>query len=134
MTAPDGSLTPAQYEILQMLWDAPDGLTVAEIWERICQDREVSRTTVLNLVDRLEKRNWLRREKVDGVFRYMPAVDRQSTQSLLASEFVGEFFDGSPTSFVLSLLGSNRISKAELQRLKSLLDDPKQNNPRKKGQ
>ncbi|MEZ6121608.1 MAG: BlaI/MecI/CopY family transcriptional regulator [Planctomycetaceae bacterium] len=124
MPDPDGSLTPAQFEILQLLWDSPGGLSVAEIWEAVRGDRDVSRTTVLNLVDRLEKRNWLTREKIEGVFRYSAAMDRRTTESQLAESFVGEFFDGSPSSFVLSLLGSGRISKAELRRLRELLNDP----------
>ena len=123
MSDQEGSLTPAQFEIMEMLWESKSGLTVAEIWESVCTERDVARTTVLNLVDRLEKRNWLKREKVAGVFRYRANVDRPTTEGQLASEFVAKFFDGSPVSFVLSLLGSKKISKAELQRLKSLLDN-----------
>ena len=120
---PEGSLTPAQFEILQLLWQSQKGLSVAEVWETIRDQRDVSRTTVLNLIDRLEKRQWLTREKVDGVFRYLPTVERAATEARLAHEFVGEFFHGSPASFVLSLLGSDRISPSELRRLRSLLRD-----------
>lgn len=150
MGKPEGRLTPVQFEILQLLWDRdteistskfpkgltpPPGMTVAELWESIREDRDVSRTTVLNLVDRLEKRNWLRRKKVERVFRYTACVDRASTEGRLASDFVGEFFEGSPSSLVLSLLGAKSISKAELQRLKALLDDETSNSksPKRKG-
>lgn len=51
---PEGSLTPAQFEILQLLWEAERGLSAAEIWEAIRENRDVSRTTISNLVDRLE--------------------------------------------------------------------------------
>jgi BlaI family transcriptional regulator, penicillinase repressor len=123
MGSPEGSLTPAQFEIMALLWDAPEGLSVAAIWDGVKADREVSRNTVLNLVDRLEKRNWLVREKVGGIFRYQAAVDRESTQGQLAEEFVGEFFDGSALSLMLSLLGSKRISRAELKRLKTMFEE-----------
>lgn len=122
MPDPEGELTPAQFEILQLLWKAKAGLTVAEIWEATCAQREVGRTTTLNLVDRLEKRGWLRREKVEGVFRYHAAVDQEATKAHMASGFVGNFFGGSPSQFILSLLGTQQVSKAELQRLKSMLD------------
>lgn len=118
----EGTLTAAQFEILQLLWNSETGLSVAEIWAAVCDGRAVSRTTVLNLVDRLEKRNWLSREKINGVFRYKPQVDRDTTQSQMATDFVGEFFDGSPSSFVLSLLGSKRISKSEVARLRAMLE------------
>ena len=78
MVRPEGRLTAAQYEIMQLVWDAEGGMTVTEIWERISATRSVARTTILNLVDRLEKRRWLKRRKCEGVFRYVAAVDRRS--------------------------------------------------------
>ena len=74
MATPEGKLTPVQFEIMQLIWDSDRGLTIGEIWEAIRQGRAVSRTTVLNLVDRLEKRGWLKRGKDQGVFRYTFAV------------------------------------------------------------
>ncbi len=133
MPEPEGSLTPTQFEILQLLWAAEAGLTVAEIWEAIRAERDVSRTTVLNLVDRLEKRGWLRRKKREGLYRYHAAVDRATTEGRVASQFVGEFFEGSPSSLLLSLLGSNRISQEEIDRLQQMLSDqPPQPSPRKR--
>ena len=37
--------------------------------------------------------------------------------------FVAEFFDGSAANLVMSLLGSRRISKADIQRLKQLINE-----------
>jgi predicted transcriptional regulator len=121
MGSPEGKLTSTQFEIMQLAWDCDEGLTVVEIWDSVRRDRDVSRTTILNLVDRLEKRGWLTRRRQDGVYRYRPAVDRKSTERKLAADFVGEFFGGSATNLVQSLLGSNQVSKAELRRLKALL-------------
>ena len=58
MPKPDGKLTAVQFEIMQLLWDRSSGMTVGEIWDTILEKREVSRTTVLTLVDRLEKETW----------------------------------------------------------------------------
>ena len=135
MTLPEGKLTAAQFELMRLLWESPDGLTVAEIWNAVREKRDVSRTTILNLVDRLEKRRWLDRKKVDGTFRYRAAVDRRVTEREVAAEFVSEFFNGSAEKLVLSLLGSNRVSKAEIRRLKQLLADdaPKARSQKGKG-
>jgi predicted transcriptional regulator len=133
MTAPEGKLTPVQFEIMQLVWESNRGLTVAEIWASIRSVRGVSRTTVLNLVGRLEKRGWLRRHKRQGVFRYFAELERESAEQQLAADFLNEFFAGSTANLVLSLLGSKRISKAELQRLKQLLHDESQTPSRGKG-
>ena len=121
MPTPEGKLTAVQFEILRLVWESEGGLTIAEIWDAIRPARDVSRTTVLNLVGRLEKRGWLRRDKKQGVFCYFAALGRESAEQQLAADFLDEFFSGSAANLVMSLLGSNRISKAEVQRLKELL-------------
>jgi len=127
MVIPEGNLTPAQYEILQVIWGADDeGSTVAEIWREISKSRDVGRTTILNLVDRLEKRGWLTRRRAQGVYRYCAALDREETTRTLASEFVDDFFDGKASDLVMSLLGNKRIKKSEVERLRKLIDKASQ--------
>lgn len=133
MTRPEGTLTGPQFEILELTWQNPAGMTVAEIWEVVRENRSVSRTTILNLVDRLEKRNWLQRLKVEGVYRYQASVSREQTQEMLAGEFVGTYFSGSATDFILSFLGSQRLSKKELDRMKKALEDKKTSRKSSKG-
>ena len=123
---PEGKLTPAQFEILQRIWASPVGLTVAEIWEAVRAERSVSRTTVLNLVDRLEKRGWLSRSKDEAVFRYRAVVDRATAESQLANDFVQEFFSGSAMNMVMSLLGSKPVTKSDIRKLQRLLDETDQ--------
>ena len=134
MATPEGKLTPVQFEIMQLIWSSTQGLTIGEIWEAIRSGRDVSRTTVLNLVDRLEKRAWLKRRKDQGVFRYAAAVQRQSVEAQLAADFVEEFFAGSAANLVMSLLGSQRISQADIQRLKRLMDEKTSGTTRNKGE
>jgi predicted transcriptional regulator len=121
MGSPEGKLTPAQFEIMQLIWNSAAGLTIGEIWDAVRTNRNVSRTTVLNLVDRLDKRNWLKRRKDQGVYRYVTCVERPTAEEQLAVEFVEEFFQGSASNLVMSLLGSKRISKADVESLKRLL-------------
>ncbi len=128
---PDVNLTPVQFEIMQVAWAAQDGATVAEIWEAVSKNRDVARTTILNLVDRLEKRGWLSRRKVAGVYRYMPTVDRDTASAHVAGEFVDAFFSGSASELVMSLLGSRRISKDEVEQLQAMLDQRAKNKSKK---
>ncbi len=130
---PEGNLTPAQHEILEIVWDAGDqGATVAEIWQAVSTERTVGRTTILNLVDRLEKRDWLRRrDDSEGANRYLATVSRERTAASLAKEFLNDFFEGSASNLVMSLLGSNKLSKSELERLRTVLEPSNSTNTRK---
>jgi predicted transcriptional regulator len=124
MADPQGTLTAAQYEILSLVWDAGDaGMGVTDLWQAIAARRDVARTTVLNLVDRLEKRGWLRRKPVGNSYRYTAAVPRAQAESQLAAGFVGEYFGGSASNLFQSLLGSEELSVDEIDRLRKLLDN-----------
>ena len=123
MAEPEGTLTAAQHEILEIVWSSPNsGATVTEIWQAVGEQREVTRTTVLNQVDRLEKRGWLRRKKHQDGFRYVATRNRDQAARGLAEEFVDSFFGGSASDLVMSLLGSKKLKPAEIARLRDLLD------------
>ena len=123
MAKPDGALTAAQHEILDVFWDQKaEGATVAEVWQVVSETRNVARTTVLNQIDRLEKRGWLIRQQ-DGVgVRYFPAVSRDEASQSLVSGFVDDFFGGSASQLVMSLLGSNKLSHDDIRQLRSMLN------------
>jgi BlaI family transcriptional regulator, penicillinase repressor len=123
MKKPDGSLTSAQYEILGVVWNTGDqGATVTEIWQAIAAQRRVGRTTILNLVDRLEKRGWLVRRNKEKPCHFLAALSREETTTSLADGFVNDFFAGSVGNLVMSLLGAKRLKTGELEQLRQLLN------------
>jgi BlaI family transcriptional regulator, penicillinase repressor len=127
---PEGALTAAQYEIMRIIWDSePNGSTVTDVWQATSQDRPVGRTTLLNLVTRLENRGWLKRVPDSKPYRYVSARGRQETESLLASEFVNDFFGGSASHLVMSLLGSRGVDPSQVERLRALLEESEDDVP-----
>jgi BlaI family transcriptional regulator, penicillinase repressor len=126
------SLTSAQHEIMAVVWEsAAQGATVTDIWQVISAQRRVGRTTILNLVDRLEKRGWLLRRDRERPCHYLAALSREETAASLASGFVDDFFAGSASNLVMSLLGSKRLKAGEIERLRDLLESTS-NKPREK--
>ena len=135
MSTPEGSLTSAQHEIMEVVWEsAAQGASVAEIWRAIAARRPVGRTTILNLVDRLEKRSWLVRRQRQKPCRYVAALGREQTAALLARGFVDDFFGGSAHNLVMSLLGSQRLKPQEIEQLRKILESTVRQSREKKGQ
>jgi BlaI family penicillinase repressor len=133
LTRPEGNLTAAQYEIMRAVWDSgSSGATVAEIWQVIAAGRSVGRTTVLNLVDRLEKRGWLKRVPDSSPARYLAAMSQPATAAFLAGEFVQDFFEGSASSLMMSLLGNQRLRPDEIDELRKLIDAASQRDVKRK--
>ena len=133
MAEPEGTLTAAQHEILDVIWNSKgQGATVSEIWQAISEHREVTRTTVLNQVERLERRGWLRRKKGPAGYRYVVTKDREAAACGLAEEFVDSFFGGSASDLVMSLLGSKKLKATDIARLREVLDSQESKRSRKK--
>lgn len=123
MRKPQGSLTSTQYEILNVVWShGSAGATVAEIWQAIGARRAIGRTTILNHVDRLEKRGWLIRREETSPLHYVAVLGREKTVALLAGDFVDGFFGGSAGDLMVSLLGSKRLKPGEIDQLRRLLE------------
>lgn len=125
MREPKGSLTAAQYEIMSAVWDAGEaGVTVADIWQTIAAARAIGRTTVLNQVDRLVKRSWLRRLPGDGPTRFVATLARKDASRQLVAGFVSDYFQGSTVDLLSALLGGDAgtLSKKEVDRLRKMLE------------
>ena len=134
MSKPEGSLTSAQHEIMAAIWkNGEKGATVAEIWQTVSGKRRVGRTTILNLVDRLERRGWLTRRDREKPCHYLAALGREETAVFLAGGFVDDFFAGSAGNLVMSLLGSRRLKPDEIERLRQILQSASNPSREKKG-
>lgn len=121
---PQGTLTPTQMEIMEVVWKCGnDGVIASEIWQHITQRRSVVRTTVLNQVDRLEKRGWVRREQCDGGAKFFAVLGREATENRLAQEFLHDFFNGSVSTLVSRLFGNASISKEDANQMQEMIDN-----------
>jgi BlaI family transcriptional regulator, penicillinase repressor len=118
-----GRLSPAQYEILQAIWEVgPPGATRMQIWERISERRKVVRQTIINLVDRLAARGWLERIEHEGQLLFWPTAPREKVEADMAEDFVQSFFGGSASHLVMSLLGRHRITPEDVEELRKIYD------------
>jgi predicted transcriptional regulator len=117
-----GDLTPAQLEIMQVVWERGEA-TAAQVHEELGRRRPVARTTVLTLVQRLEKRGWLVHRSEGRTHVYRAAGDRQRSLGAILRRLRDVAFGGSTESLLASLLDAGDVSREEIRRLKKRLAD-----------
>jgi BlaI family transcriptional regulator, penicillinase repressor len=121
---PDSQLSETHLEIMHLVWRAGEA-TVGEVWKALAARRKVARNTVLTLMERLEKKGWLRR-RVDGhVFRYSAAVGREATLGKMVGRLVDTAFDGSAEGLLMALLDERGVTPAEAERIRAMIDKAK---------
>src|SRR5688572_8734660 len=96
-------------------------VTVREVADHISETKGHVRTTVLNVMERLRKKGFLRRKKHGGVFKYSPTQTRTDLLRNLVRDFVQKTLGGSVSPFVAYLAEEGDLDKAEIAALKRIV-------------
>ena len=113
--------TPAELEILQVLWERGPS-TVRAVFERLNMDKPTGYTTVLKLLQIMTDKHLVRRDAQQRAHVYQARVLREDTQSQLVSDLVDRAFGGSASRMVLHALSSERASAEDLAEIRRTLD------------
>jgi predicted transcriptional regulator len=112
------AITERQFGVLRVLWEhGPQ--TVRNLMEHLPRGDAQPYTTVLGLLQSMEKTGLVTHEKEGLTYRYRAAVgEREATGSLLG-DFLTRFFQGSAEQLVLGLMDSRKLDPAELRAIES---------------
>jgi BlaI family penicillinase repressor len=116
-------LTDAEFEIMGIVWEEGE-TTVNHVWETISRERQaqLSRTTILVQMTRLEEKKWLKHRAVGRTFLYYPTRKKEETLETLVGDIHRRFFKGSSTDLVRCLFRSVKVSKKEIRKLKDIIN------------
>ena len=118
----NGQLTEFELEVMSILW-ASDGATATEVHQNLSEDRELAYTTVSTILRVLEKKGVVVPEKVGRQHLYKPVVSKEEHQSQSLDNLLNKVFDGTAPSLVQRLVEDKKISKQEIDDIRSILKD-----------
>jgi predicted transcriptional regulator len=78
-------------------------------------------TTVLGLLQAMEKAGLVDHEKLGLTHLYRPAVSRQEATGSLLSDFMARFFHGSAEQLILGLVDAEQLAPDELRAIEARL-------------
>jgi predicted transcriptional regulator len=78
-------------------------------------------TTVLGLLQNMEKAGLVTHQEEGLTYRYAPAVSRREATGTLLHDFLGRFFRGSAEALVLGLVDAQALSPEELREIEAKL-------------
>ena len=115
-------LTPHELEIMKIVWERPEA-TVRDVYEELRRRRRIAYTTVMTLMQILEKKGHLKKSTTERRHVYRAARPRRQTVSALLKDFLDRVFNGSAKPLLAHLVSEGRLSKAEIEELRQLLDE-----------
>lgn len=112
--------TQRELDIMSILWRRGSG-TVTEVKDDY--GSEAGYTGVLKLLQILEEKELVRHEKEGRAHRYYPVVGPEEAGGAALGRIVDKIFLGSAEMAVARLVSDRRLDRAEVERLKRLLDE-----------
>ncbi len=113
------ALTERELDVMSVLWERGSG-TVTEVRDALHD--ELAYTTVLTVLRILEAKGHVRHEGEGRAHRYYALVPEHVARRGAVRQLVDRFFSGSPELLLTQLVDDRTLSRADLQRLRRLLD------------
>src|ERR1700722_12641315 len=114
--------TRAQLEILQVLWkNGPS--TVRFVNDQLNQQKEsLSYTSTLKLMQIMHEKGMLRRDESSMTHVYSTQLEEGRTKGIVLKKFVDAMYNGSTKSLILELLGNQKATGKQWDKIKDLLN------------
>jgi predicted transcriptional regulator len=126
------AMTDRQFAILQLLWEHGP-LTVRQVLERLPSGQRQPYTTVLGMLQTMEKAGLVAHESEGKTYRYLAALSRQTAVGTLLRDFMARFFRGSAEELVLGLVDADELTTTDLRdielKLKQTTRKTRRRNP-----
>jgi BlaI family penicillinase repressor len=128
--------TPAELDILKILWEHPCPASVREVLDVVNRQAEPPRayTTVMSLMNVMAEKGLLRREPRGRAFAYVPSSPKERTLRSLLGATLERAYDGSASLLLAHLLDQSAPGADELERIRSLLDEYEGRQPTAAGE
>lgn len=126
------NITDAEWAVLQLLWDRGPA-TVRELADVLYPRGGASEyATVHKLLERLEAKGYVERERTAGVNRFCAARGRDDVLGQQLDSLVEKMCGGSLQPLLTNLIRARRLTAAEVQELRNLVDQLDPARKRKK--
>src|SRR5260370_20508643 len=120
MRPPETTLTPQELAIMKVVWRLGTA-TVRDVYDTLRQARRIAYTTVMTMMNILEAKGYLTKEKQQRAYLYRPARPQRAVIGSMVREFVNRVFDGASRPLLLHLVEDRRLSRKEREELLRLI-------------
>ena len=121
-TGSDMVPTKTEMDVLQILWQYGPS-TVRFVHDKLNEQKEaVIYTSTLKLMQVMKEKGMLDRDETNMKHIYSAALEEARVKGNMLDRFMDNMYNGSPSSLMVALLGNDKTSAAELQKMKELLN------------
>ena len=110
-----------QQAIMQAVWGLNEA-TTRQVWERLNRTRSLAYTSVLSIMQRLEKAGWLKHRLEGRAYVYQATLSRDQESRRSLKDFIRRAFQGNARLVFQHLIEDEALDEADLLALRTLID------------
>ena len=114
------TLTEAELRLMKMLWQRGES-AVGDLVAAMPEGDALAYNSVLTTIRILEKKGYVSHRQEGRAFIYSASIERDDASRVEVRHVLQRFFGNSREKLLLSLLGDEEITPAELQRLRDAI-------------
>jgi predicted transcriptional regulator len=115
------SLTENELDVMKILWlNSP--LKVGELLQQIKRQPKPAYTSLLTLVQTMERKGYISHVQVGKAYAYRPLLQQRKFRLQELKIFAKRLFDSNAPSLVVNLVKEELLSADEIRKLKSFLE------------
>lgn len=116
-------LPDSELEIMMIIWDLNKPVTRFEIEEQMNKERNLSPTTILSFLSRLQEKEFLSIQKSGKNNIYTALVDKESYMQAESKNILKRLYQNSAKNFLAALYDGNSLSREELKELEDYISE-----------
>ena len=119
---PLDDLGELQRTVLETVWNLGEA-SVHQVRERLNGRRKLAYTTVLTVMQKLEKAGWLEHRSEGKSYVYTPALSREEAGAGSVRGFLKRAFEGDAMTLFQHLIRESDLSDEELNELRAMIEE-----------
>ena len=110
------TLTEQELEIMKVIWTR-ERTTVRDVYEALRERRKIAYTTVMTMMNILERKGHLKKQTEGRSFLYQPVRPKRQVVGAMVREFLDRVFGGSAETLLVQLVQDRRLTERDLAEL-----------------
>lgn len=116
-------LSQQEEEAMQAIWQTGGGF-IKDLLETLAEPKPPY-TTLASTVKNLERKAFVKGEKMGNSFRYLPLIKEEDYKKRFMNGFVSDYFKNSYKELVTFFAKDKKISAEDLKEIINLIENPK---------
>lgn len=113
-------LSDGEWKLMNRLWEKD--ATIMELTKEIGEEQEWTKSTIITMLNRLEKKGAVIYREEGRAKRYYPVIDRDLVAVHETEGFLDKVYQGSVALMLNAMAGNRKLKEKDIRELRAMLD------------